>query len=218
MVVHVRDTTPSRTLLLFGHIDLSFDEAAFHKLRTSLHATRASHQWVFDTIAELPLCFSALRERNSDIFTDSRLSLLQDLNGWINSEKPSLSPFVLPNILLNPLVVIAQLLQYSSYLKLTCPTTVDDRHLHATTQHNTETLGFCTGLLSAFAVSASTGDEQLRKHGATAIRLAMLIGAAVDAQEAPEKSGPSQSFSAAWHSQEQRTYLTNELEDLGTVG
>lgn len=212
MAVHFTNHECSTRLLLFGHIDLSFDETAFTHIRKSLHSDKR-HQWILDTISELPQCYSALQGRGSSLFTDSRQKLLQRFVGWTFGDKPTLSPFVLPNTILSPLVVISQLLQYTACLDLVVPVEGPDKHLISSTSHNTQTLGFCTGLLSAFAISSSTSEETLRQHGATAIRLAMLIGAAVDAQEDIE---PSQSFSAVWHSPEQKTSLTKELENIGS--
>ena len=208
---------PGRTLLLFGPQALSFDEVAFNQLRSVLFATKERHQWILDTIAELPQCLSALSQASPELAVETGLGLLRELKLWIDDGKPSLSPFILPNTLLNPLVVIAQLLQYSSYLDLISPANLEDQHLHASTQYGIETLGFCTGSLSAFAISASTCDETLRTHGSAAIRIATIIGAVVDAQEAVERSGPSRSFSAVWHSEAERLNLMREIENLGQV-
>ena len=94
------------------------------------------------------------------------------------------------NILLSPLVVAVQLTQYAKYQE-----GKDSREFS-----NIETLGFCTGLLSALAVSCSRNLEELEKYGAVAIRLAMLIGAVVDAQDAMSEHGPSGSIAASWTS------------------
>lgn len=212
MAVHFTNHECSNRLLLFGHLDLTFDEAAFEQVRTSLQAAQGRQRWILDTIAELPQIYAALKSKGTDIYSPSRHSLLEDLKGWVNGSKFSLSPFILPNTILSPLVVITQLLQYSACLDLVCPQDGPDKHLISSTSHNTQTIGFCTGLLSAFAISASTGEETLRKNGATAIRLAMLIGAAVDAKEDIE---PSQSFSAVWHSEEQKKSLTTNLDNIG---
>jgi acyl transferase domain-containing protein/nucleoside-diphosphate-sugar epimerase/acyl carrier protein len=211
-------SVPGKTLLLFGPQALSFDEGAFNQLRSALFANKDRHQWILDTIAELPDCLSALSQTSPELAAEAGVNLLQELKQWIDGSKPSLTPFVLPSTLLNPLVVIAQLLQYSAYLDLVSPANVDDQHLHASSQYETETLGFCTGSLSAFAISASTCDEQLRTHGAAAIRIATIVGAVVDAEEVAERSGPSRSFSAVWHSEEEQLMLVHELESLGQVG
>jgi hypothetical protein len=51
---------------------------------------------------------------------------------------------------------------------------------------NAECVGFCAGVLSSLAVSCSTTRKQLEQHGATAVRLAMLIGAIGDVETSPK--------------------------------
>jgi hypothetical protein len=51
----------------------------------------------------------------------------------------------------------------------------------------TETLGLCTGLLSAVAVSSSVNKTQLHNYGAVAIRLAMTFGALVNTEDMETK-------------------------------
>jgi hypothetical protein len=61
-----------------------------------------------------------------------------------------------------------------------------------------ETLGLCTGTLSAFAVDSSPSIEGIHQHGAVAVRLAILNGAIVDAEEASAgPGGESVSFSVS---------------------
>ncbi|CAG8961603.1 hypothetical protein HYFRA_00006139 [Hymenoscyphus fraxineus] len=50
-----------------------------------------------------------------------------------------------------------------------------------------DTLGFCMGLLSTFAVALSVDEADLETYGSNAIRLALLIGGIVDAQDVASK-------------------------------
>jgi hypothetical protein len=62
-------------------------------------------------------------------------------------------------------------------------------------------LGFCTGLFGAFVAALAGGDrDAVRKHGQTAVRLAMLAGGIVDAQGTLDASGPARSFATSWGS------------------
>lgn len=64
-----------------------------------------------------------------------------------------------------------------------------------------ETLGFCFGLLGALSVASASNRQDFQKYGATAVRLAMLIGALVDAREVWDKTsgkGGSIFFAIAW--------------------
>ncbi|RKU46329.1 Type I Iterative Polyketide synthase (PKS) [Coniochaeta pulveracea] len=63
-----------------------------------------------------------------------------------------------------------------------------------------ETLGFCTGFLSSLVLSVSRNEEDIKVHGANAIRLAMLIGGIVDVQGMLDDHGPAVSLATAWTS------------------
>jgi Starter unit:ACP transacylase in aflatoxin biosynthesis len=178
-------------LLLFGPQALTFDEAAFHQLQSVL-AQNPTHRWILDTIAELPEWFNTISKVYPAISKDSGRQLLRELNIWLKTGHVTGTPFPLPNILLNPLVTAFQLVQYAKYSS-------PDTAREVNTQQQTETLGFCTGLLAALAVSSSTSQADLQKYGSVALRLGMLIGMVVDAQET---SSPSRSFATKWTSPE----------------
>lgn len=218
MVLQSASPASSKTLLLFGPQALSFDETAFQQLRTSLIATEDRHRWILDTIQELPEAVRHLSEAHPGLGVEFGIDHLTELIRSLDDGSWSWQNG-LPNTLLNPLVAIQQLVQYSSYLDLVCPADIEDKQLHASTQYasDTSSLGFCTGLLGAFAVSASTCDEELRKHGAAAIRIATLIGTVVDVQEFTSHAGPSRSFSAGWRSEEERSRLNTEIQRSGEV-
>lgn len=58
------------------------------------------------------------------------------------------------------------------------------------------------GFLSALDVSIRKDRQQIETYGATATRLAMLMGGVVDAQDELDNQGPSKSFTTAWTSSE----------------
>lgn len=204
-------TNLGRTLLVFGHAELSFDAISFTQLKTILNSSRSRYRWLVEVLEDLPDYVSTLCEAEPSIFTDAQLLQVRNLSRWIRRNDIVTEPFCIPNIILIPLVVISHIVQYLSYLESICPPNTEDEHTYASTQRHTETLGFCTGLLSAFAISTSSNEVQLRKNVSVAIRLAMLIGAAADVQERPDGYGSSQSFSVGWHSPDEQQYLTDEL-------
>ena len=120
-----------------------------------------------------------------------------------------------PNIVLTPLCVISQLAAYNRYLGLSHTDSGGRQDTKAHPLANTETAGFCTGLLAALAVSLSATQTELERHGATAVRLAMLIGAIVDAQDALD--GGSTSFSTVWRKPEGFHTLEKTLQDYHDV-
>lgn len=201
MIDRIACSVGGTTTLLFGPQALSFDANALHQIRTTVLKTE-DHRWILDTIAGLPECLENMTKYCSKFSTESRsrLSLLEDLDTWFRTGASSQQPSILPNILLSHLVIIAQLIQYAEYLATAHPDLERGEDLYASSKHDAETLGFCTGLLSAFAVSSSTNKKQFEKYGAVAIRLGMLTGMVVDAQNTSEETGPSTSFATVWHS------------------
>lgn len=144
--------------------------------------------------------------------------LLEDLKDWLLTGGSMQASLPLPNTLLTPLVVITELTQYSKYLELAQPYFGDGDDLHTSFHQNAETVGFCTGLLSAVVVSSSASQAQFQRYGANAVRLAMLIGALVDAQEISDGlHGASKSFSAAWNSSESGAEMTRIIKSFPEV-
>ncbi|KAG0646230.1 polyketide synthase [Hyphodiscus hymeniophilus] len=189
---------PGPTLLLFGSQALNLDQDAFLQIRSTVLES-PDHRWILDTIAEFPEYFESISNAFPKFSTGSRRQLLEDFNIWFKTGNISKIPFTFPNTVLTPLVVIAQLTEYAKYV---------ETYQQPGNNHNaqsvpaTETLGLCTGLLSAMAVSCSKDKEELRKYGAVALRLGMLIGMVVDTQDETTAMGEAKSFAIVWNSVE----------------
>jgi hypothetical protein len=206
-----------KTLFLFGSQALSFDEDAFQAIRFT--ASKARHRWILDIVTELPDCFENITRQCPKFSRQSTwgLSLLKELNNWFKIGKSSLSPSTLPNIILTPLVVISHLIQYAEFLETVKDFTANEDDLYFPYTQDAETLGFCTGLLSAFAVSSSSNREQLETYGAVAIRIGMLLGMVVDVGDTLEESGPSKSLATTWHSSEEKHKMLDILQSFPQV-
>lgn len=190
------------TVLLFGPQALSFDKHSFSRLRTCVLSSTSQH-WVLNTIERLPDYWDVLCKEFPKLLIIPGAELLQDLGDWFRDGliAQQATSSHLPNILLIPLVVIAQLSQYSEYLKHSGSKYLGLEDPYTPAQSDTETLGFCTGILSAIVVSCSTNQTQFAEHGGTAVRLAMLIGALLDAQDAQDGEGEWRSLATVWRSQ-----------------
>jgi acyl transferase domain-containing protein/thioester reductase-like protein/SAM-dependent methyltransferase/acyl carrier protein len=219
------------TVLLFGPQALSFNRQ-FEKLRHSLSGEAGGQHWILDTVADLPRYWDALTEKIPKIKGAIQgKKHLTDLDSWLRR-----TPFeddklegqeYLPNLVLTPLVVLTQLTQYWRYLELNHQLHGDGaksdlqadllaRQKNGET-NKVQTLGFCTGLFSAFAVASAKNQDEFEKYGAVAVRLAMLVGALVDAQEAWNKElghGPSKSYATAWRNPNQGQELRRILDSL----
>ena len=200
MVATVPPSTKGIRILLFGPQALAFQEEFFSRF-SSLLVDSESQRWILDAIDGLQKDWVIVDKAFPQLRHVPGLKLLKSLNGWLRAGHAPSSSFPLPNVLLTPLVIAIQLAQYSKYQENmeSRPAGQYKVHTSADQEHSTEVLGFCTGLLSALAVSCSVDQSQLRHTGAIAIRLAMLIGALVDAQDtSTSQYGESISFSAAW--------------------
>lgn len=203
------------TLLLFGSQALSFNIAAFEDLWATLQRVPDEQRWITDAVASFPDCWADFVGAfpKYDVLGAQGQDLLQDMHSWFRTGSmkgaavipgpgSTKSNLKLPNIVLSPLVVITHLVEYLTYSDAT---DLDGESLLGT-------LGFCTGVLSAFSVALSKDRGAVRNHGATALRLAMLIGGVVDAQEILDPSGPATALATAWGS----SSVTGE-EDLQRI-
>lgn len=184
-------------VLLFGPQALGFQEQFFHNLRSNIHGN-PENAWMRIVVAELPQYSQQLSRKLKKLRDSVAPLLLQKLAKWLNSDDPFPVSRDVPNVLLTPLVVLGQLAQYTQYVKAA---NVDaglglDRW---SPQPGHVTLGFCTGLLGALAVSTASNKAEFERLGGVAIRLATLVGALIDAEDECGFHGASKSLSVAWN-------------------
>ncbi|KAL4749841.1 hypothetical protein BDW72DRAFT_194422 [Aspergillus terricola var. indicus] len=184
-------------VLLFGCQWLTFTATDFRQLRTTV-LDNPEHHWMLDVLSELPGYYRAAAR------TDCVPSLraitgekdLQELDRWFRCDDLSTAKFPLCYTQLAPLLIMTHFVQYSQWLKMQ----PDGRNPVV------EIVGFCIGLLSSVAASAA-GAGNLRMYGSVAMRLAMLLGAMGDLQEAEEQYT---SLAIGW----KRSELEEEVEGL----
>lgn len=216
MACHDLRPPGGNTVLLFGPQALSFQQDTFHQLKSTI-SDDADHRWILDVLAELPTLLKTFSGKFPKLHAIPGVELLEGLNDWFKSAKALSAASHLPNILLSPLVVLMQLTQYSKYLTLAHPKPVYGQKLYPSHSQETETVGFCTGILSALAVSSAGNQDQFQQYGAVAVRLAAIIGALVDAQDALDKNGQSKSFATVWNSSEKKMEMTRILQHFPEV-
>ncbi|KAL3461921.1 hypothetical protein BJX64DRAFT_288875 [Aspergillus heterothallicus] len=200
------------TILLFGPQALSFNEKSFTELRDAV-LSDTNNQWVVDAVSQLPVAWETFVDRFPQLKAIEGGQRLRDLVDWLATGSIIPAAGTLPNVLLSPLVVISQLTQFTKYLRLTQPDASSSDDIYAKTGPDTETIGFCTGLLSAMTVATTTDKAQFEKSAATAIRLATLIGAFVDAQEITGQHGASKSLATVWNSPTAKEEMTRIMSD-----
>ncbi|KFY80937.1 hypothetical protein V499_00270 [Pseudogymnoascus sp. VKM F-103] len=201
------------TILIFGSQILDFDGESAIQLRSRILETPKLH-WCLETILELPEHWKTIAKAVPGLEGFPGLKYLEGFGHWLKEGRFPGESFPLPNILLTPLVVITHLAQYSAFIETLLSQSEDGGNWAALLNHKFETLGLCTGLLSAAAVSSSVNQAQLQKHGAVAIRMAMAIGAFVDMKDAEEgPKGRWKSFSVRWASMEAGEQMSRILKE-----
>ena len=210
--------TEGNTVLLFGPQALSFDEHSFRRLRSSVSRSPNRH-WIIDTVKALPHCWDVISKAFPKLMKVPGSELLRELDEWFRNgtmRRPLTSH--LPNIVLSPLVVMTQLIQYTDYVELASAESKSDyQDPFAWPQCNTETVGFCTGILSATVVSCSKNQTDFADLGAVAVRLALLVGALVDAQDMHGGQGKSISLATVWKSNDAALQLPGILQHFPEV-
>ncbi|EFR04739.1 phenolpthiocerol synthesis polyketide synthase ppsB [Nannizzia gypsea CBS 118893] len=208
-------STPTRapTIHLFGPQALAFRGESFDKLKVVLFNT-PYNEWILNVIETLPGWWNAASKELPFIQAFPGGKLLDKLATWVKEKTIVDAIFPLPNILLTPLVVITHLIQYQRYLEHIDPTCPADNCFQSPIHTESEALGLCTGLLAAIAVSRSASPEEFRRNGATAIRLAMLIGALVDSENESNSEGGAVSQSITWDSLKSQVKMLEILKQF----
>jgi hypothetical protein len=162
-------------------------------------------------ISDLGQHWKTLHDAVPQLHNSSCHESIDGLEEWLRTGRFPDGSFPLPNALLTPLVVVTHIVQYLEFEKL-----------QVIERQDTETMGLCTGLLSAGAVSSAANLTQLERFGAAAIRLAMAIGAVVDARDIDtdtqdETSCRWSSFSVAWSSSDLDDTITSAIQEFPEV-
>jgi hypothetical protein len=194
-------------VLLFGPQAVSFSNQSLSALREVLEG----QSWAVDTLAELPSIYSDVSVRIPNLQSASADRQLADLCRWLTEGPPADEIGELPNIVLAPLTTLSHLLQYRRYIELQNDKTHkngtrDDAHMAVVRGGRTATLGFCNGMLAAFAAASATSTAEWERLAANAVRLAALIGMAVDGGNGGPHGhghGASESYGLSWRGEEQ---------------
>ncbi|KAI1736434.1 hypothetical protein F4680DRAFT_469083 [Xylaria scruposa] len=197
---HISPEIPQQSplFLLFGPIARGLDHDTVTKLRDGLAADK-KYEWISRTISSLPEDWKTIQSSIKDIrITSSGLKSLEDIRDAFDQTG-------------RQLIVALHLAQFIRFAEETTPGVKYPAGLNSRGVCLTQAVGFCIGTLAAFAVSSSRSRAEFEHNGSVAIRLGMLIGMAVDAQD--EALGPSGCLSIIWNSKKQEEDLDTILRD-----
>ena len=201
----------SSTLLLFGALVQSHDVSMLRSMREAIVVQHGvDNSWLVDSIRALPEDFRTAQSQlpflDQTTTTTIHQQLVDAVSSFLTGSFETLI-LPLPTAVLIPLAVATQLAHYVDYARQS-PTILAEAK---------EALGFCTGILGAFAVASSRDAEDLARHGATAMRLGMLAGLIVDCEDAATGKGKYRSLSAGWDSEEKRAAMITIVESFDEV-
>ncbi|KAI1778853.1 putative polyketide synthase [Hypoxylon cercidicola] len=204
---------PSQSLLIFGS-QIAYSEEALNDIKNTLQ-NKLSRQWLLDTVAGLTKQWDVYEElpKITNAVGPQTRQLLEKLGPWLESDgsKPlGVQGEALPGAVFVPLIVLAQLVEYRRYLQASNNSSESDPQA-ALVAKKTPALGFCVGLLAAYAAASSHNLEELDQYGAVAVRLAMLAGALSDAQET---WNPHRTYAVAWTNPNQQQDLRRIVDGI----
>ena len=203
-------------ILLFGPLALSFDHNSFARLQDNICRDQ-DLSWIRKVLTTLPQYWKTVVEALPSRKYDVEPRDLLGLSDALSTGKPLNDVFPLQNAVLIPLVVAQQLLQYASFTERTCDEWNGCIDPFTLCRDGQQTLGLCTGLLSCFAVSCASSQEEFQRYAAVAIRLGLLAGMVVDGHDAVSELGPSKSISVAWSSEDKKQEMRHILEGFPQV-
>jgi hypothetical protein len=190
----------AKTLLLFGPGAMSLDEAYFNRTLSSMKDHVAS-QWALEAIADIEGIWDSLCEWIPSMRQSDGVKHSQTLLEWLRSGSlpPNSRVANLPNSILGPLVIVAQLFEYLHYVQSQPLNTAEKIFgFHTPSPLSTETVGCCLGVFSALAVSSSSSWIQFCQNAAAVLRTVFVLGALSDVQDVRHHAGPSISLIVFW--------------------
>lgn len=201
---------------LFGTVTSAHDADSIRALKSHLDET-PSLQWIRDTVRELPIYWDLLVKKLPSIGGSLRgRQTLDDFDRWLRQGfGPEENSVALGNTVILPVVVMVGLIEFSLYVESKNAGCEDPLHeylarLREDEAESAESIGLCAGMLTAYAVSSSHNRRDFEKYGAAAIRLAMMVGVATDAQDAWH--GQAKSYVASWRTPEQGEQLKRTID------
>lgn len=129
-------------------------------------------------IDDLPRIWGLLLEHQPQLSSVPGLECIDAIRKWLSEGVPLNPPREALNVFYTPLTVVFQIVEYMTYVERNREGITHSSILEAAKSAGIQ--GFCTGFLTAVALSLSEDEEDISRFGGIALRLALCIGAFVD--------------------------------------
>ncbi|OQE32953.1 hypothetical protein PENFLA_c001G01385 [Penicillium flavigenum] len=203
----------AKTLLLFGPGAMSLDQTYFSRILSFVKDDAAS-QWAVRAIEDIESGWNALSESIPKLQQTPGADHARRLAEWLRTGviTPQATIANLPNAILGPLVIIAQLVEYLQYVESSQSANGDGKLFQLPSAAQTETVGCCLGVFSALVVSSSSSWAKFHHNAAAVLRKVFVLGALSDAQDISDVTGSSVSLIAFWRGGQSLSDLKKVLE------
>ena len=202
------------TIALFGPVVTRWTQQSLSSLQSTL--LQNTHlRFLIETLVRLPSLWPLLEEHSklSNHAGRERLQQLSDLA----TGKTTLDPKSLSNVHLAALTLVSHVIDFL------CVAEEADHKVQTMGQAPKlrgfqAVQGFCIGFLSAAAVSCSSDWTEFERNTSNALRLAVCIGAIVDAEdELHDPTGRATAISVRWKRDSDRAYFEASLDRFPDV-
>ena len=208
-------STNGRLVLLFGPQSTHFTKDHLLELRKTI-VGNTSLSPLTDAIRELPSLWPTLQQACPQLDRVRGAEQLDQLCRFFEiGTLPNVA--VLNNILLAPLTVISQVVEFLR-LDEDAESPMLQALFHADSGPGS-VQGFCIGLLAATAVACSRDKTEFMHYSSIALRLAVCVGSIVDGDE-ETFSNPldrSSSFAVRWKTGLEQAHFQNTLSSYSNV-
>ena len=196
------DHTQESLAALFGPQITHWTQNSLADLQSAL-TQDLNLEFLLETFLQLPSLWRTFKNNSSvdNFVSETKLKELADFaaGSWIPD------PHNLSNTHLSPLTITSQVVD----LFRNCECVDDDSGLFGFQVAQ----GFCTGFLSAAVISSSYSWAEFKNYISNALRLAVCIGAIVDAEDASHVlSDRATAMSVCWKTAADRGYLETALD------
>ncbi|KAL3432035.1 putative polyketide synthase [Aspergillus tetrazonus] len=203
-------------LLLFGPGAMSLDKEYFNRILAFVKNDPAC-QWAVHAIEDVESSWDALSTAIPKLQETPGATHARRLRDWIRTGSADADTTVanLPNAILGPLVVLAQLVEYLQYAaSLAQVHDGDHTAFYVLPASQTETVGCCLGVFSALVVSYSASWAQFRHNAAAVLRSVFVLGALSDAYDNSDAAGASLSLIVFWRGGQSVSDLKKVLQKV----